>query len=1036
MSKDDIFLSSQEKIARLVEYARGSKTPSVWWNGIEYKWDKKRGKYLHWTTQPNGEKHADEPPYEATNPLFAAVGIEAEENEPKKETTAPKEEKKVEKKDEPPKEEPQEEPQSEPSNEQAGSSSASSIFATFSDSMSPEEQEKTIKDWANAFFDGGEKLKSKGKDVPLHGEKIEKILSSFFLDDAVPLYAKRFLLNEMNLGGEEFQGRESGVLEKFDTLAEGLDEGYFNRDINGYGSSYMFAEKIGHSCNATWDYLTKSYNGNDEDRGIRQFYMGGEPIVGRFSQKPLFGDINLPEQQRTISECRTRESAFDNIAKIALIPDEQLTPELRNTLDFYSKIATKQTTTDYESAAILSAIADAGLAAAYARRSQDKNYDGSAEYYKDFLEKRISRDVLQEIASRKTLPASQTASPTPQETTIRPLIPKDRDEARLDDVFDVGRDNLRSKNLGYYSDLCELWRDPQKFKLSEEQFEWFSKAKDVIEDPDVLPELRSDVLEAANTCYNYGHVSSWQGYYDNLARRIKFADKDLSFSEAMKIASLRVMDQYFTPKGKTAQTRDELIKAASSYRNIPELGGERNARIRLLEKRLLTLAKEPTTRDSEVVNLVARIGEINQKAKDLDKNIGKYLRDAKSFGLHERVDNLQNELIKGGDRILKDLDNLVASTAILKERADGANPARPPKTPAPEPEPSKIGEKPLPPMTSNGQATTNQTKIAHNADDFTAAVEKVRSENMSPEEAEQDRKATEAEVVEFQTLTPALAELRDVQRRRAAFTQEQYDKIDDVNRYIDKMVDKMSRPLTSAEREKNLSFLRAAFPDRGGSSFFTKELYDDFRRNTLDFFRNHGLPEEDASYVLDVYDILGKSFNLSGKTDDPPLIVGVALSKRQSKDTGGSFSREWNTIKLNTRRDASPGVQASLMHELGHWLENNILGNDVMRENLDWLTKETGTAAIVKRNIGKSKDYQIPHKKNPLLCCRFDGYSMKVYAPRNYHDADGNVRSDYGSTEAFSTGMEGLGLFPSFFAQGVPKHFNRMLECLKKLEQN
>ena len=263
MSKDDIFLSSQEKIARLVEYARGSKTPSVWWNGIEYKWDKKRGKYLHWTTQPNGEKHADEPPYEATNPLFAAVGIEAEENEPKKETTAPKEEKKVEKKDEPPKEEPQEEPQSEPSNEQAGSSSASSIFATFSDSMSPEEQEKTIKDWANAFFDGGEKLKSKGKDVPLHGEKIEKILSSFFLDDAVPLYAKRFLLNEMNLGIEEFQGRESGVLEKFDTLAEGLDKGYFNRDINGYGSSYMFAEKIGHSCNATWDYLTKSYDGND-----------------------------------------------------------------------------------------------------------------------------------------------------------------------------------------------------------------------------------------------------------------------------------------------------------------------------------------------------------------------------------------------------------------------------------------------------------------------------------------------------------------------------------------------------------------------------------------------------------------------------------------------------------------------------------------------------------------------------------------------------------------------------------------------------
>ena len=552
----------------------------------------------------------------------------------------------------------------------------------------------------------------------------------------------------------------------------------------------------------------------------------------------------------------------------------------------------------------------------------------------------------------------------------------------------------------------------------------------------MLPELRSDVLEAANTCYNYGHVSSWQGYYDNLARRIKFADKDLSFSEAMKIASLRVMDQYFTPKGKNAQTRDELIKAASLYRNIPELGGERNARIRLLEKRLLTLAKEPTTRDSEVVNLVARIGEINQKAKDLDKDVGKYLRDAKSFGLHERVDNLQNELIKGGDRILKDLDNLVASTAILKERADGANPARPPKTPTPEPEPSKIGEKPLPPMTSNGQATTNQTKIAYNADEFTSAVEKVRSENMSPEEAEQDRKATEAEVVEFQTLTPALAELRDVQRRRAAFTQEQYDKIADVNRYIDKMADKMTRPLTSAEREKNLSFLRAAFPDRGGSSFFTKELYDEFRRNTLDFFRNHGLPEEDASYVLDVYDILGKSFNLSGKTDDPPLIVGVTLSKRQSKDTGGSFSREWNTIKLNTRRDASPGAQASLMHELGHWLENNILGNDVMRENLDWLTKETGTAAIVKRNIGKSKDYQIPHKKNPLLCCRFDGYSMKVYAPRNYHDADGNVRSDYGSTEAFSTGMEGLGLFPSFFAQGVPKHFNRMLECLKKLEQN
>ena len=94
MDKADVNLSSQEKIARLVEYARGSKTPSVWWNGIEYKWDKKHGKYLHWVTLPSGERKADEPPYEATNPLFAAVGIEAEDNEPKKETTAPKEEKK------------------------------------------------------------------------------------------------------------------------------------------------------------------------------------------------------------------------------------------------------------------------------------------------------------------------------------------------------------------------------------------------------------------------------------------------------------------------------------------------------------------------------------------------------------------------------------------------------------------------------------------------------------------------------------------------------------------------------------------------------------------------------------------------------------------------------------------------------------------------------------------------------------------------------------------------------------------------------
>ena len=45
----------RDKISRLVEYARSGKNPSIWWNGVEYKWDKKHGKYLHWSTLPNGE---------------------------------------------------------------------------------------------------------------------------------------------------------------------------------------------------------------------------------------------------------------------------------------------------------------------------------------------------------------------------------------------------------------------------------------------------------------------------------------------------------------------------------------------------------------------------------------------------------------------------------------------------------------------------------------------------------------------------------------------------------------------------------------------------------------------------------------------------------------------------------------------------------------------------------------------------------------------------------------------------------------------
>ena len=344
---------------------------------------------------------------------------------------------------------------------------------------------------------------------------------------------------------------------------------------------------------------------------------------------------------------------------------------------------------------------------------------------------------------------------------------------------------------------------------------------------------------------------------------------------------------------------------------------------------------------------------------------------------------------------------------------------------------AEIDEKPLAPMTTGGHASSETRDVQHtqNAEDFAAIAQRVRGEIMSARTAKKDDAATQTDVDEFHEVVPLFADTRKKLRDSGGVWDDESKKAwnEKIEPFMQKINQSKGKPLKRVEREKNLAFLKAAFPDRGGESFFSEsyveETVEQFKKNKI------GIKEDDLRYVFEVYDVLGKSFNTSDKWCSPPFFSFVY---DENKSYGGHYNHQINSLTLNTNPESNMGLQMTLIHELGHWLENNVLGLDVKSENREWLATETGDG----ENFPNDSDddvYKIPQEKAPTLGYRWDGYSLAIYPPQNYYDYRGTFQRSKGGSEIFSTGMEGIGLRSDYFARCNPKHFNRMIECFSKL---
>lgn len=213
--------------------------------------------------------------------------------------------------------------------------------------------------------------------------------------------------------------------------------------------------------------------------------------------------------------------------------------------------------------------------------------------------------------------------------------------------------------------------------------------------------------------------------------------------------------------------------------------------------------------------------------------------------------------------------------------------------------------------------------------------------------------------------------------------------------------------------EATCAFLRKAFPDRGGAEFFSKEWIKGTLESITDYEKELG---ELSEQVFDVFNIIGRCYNVGGRPLDPPTVrIGAA-----GKGTLGYYDDKTNDLVVDfgkiTRENLSiHDYREILAHELGHWLEHRVVR---AQKNSAWLIKHTGTDQFHFK-----EKWEAQLKKTPSLTVRPDGYGLRVYG--------GVIRIT--STELVSTGMEYLIRCATMFAKRSPEHFNLLI---KNFEDN
>ena len=377
----------------------------------------------------------------------------------------------------------------------------------------------------------------------------------------------------------------------------------------------------------------------------------------------------------------------------------------------------------------------------------------------------------------------------------------------------------------------------------------------------------------------------------------------------------------------------------------------------------------------------------------------------------------------------------------------------------------KDEEKPVPPMVANHPTSRNEPEQidVQTSEDFLKAVAIERSKTMPPEIAEWERAKTRTFVAGLREYIKQDIELRRLREQYRQLTNlcDQSKGTDRYPTYVreieevtarglslraqtDKFaeqIDSRKKKLSDKDREQNLAFLKAAFPDRDGSSFVTS----DFKKEALAGFKKLGI-EKDAQYILDVVDIIGKSFNISNKQVKPPkLFFGTVVSparKPTDKSKGTLESRydrtkEYNrykgtwdspTIMLSDKEEHRDCLMNRFALHLGEWINEEVLSLDQMEDNQDWLQRETGDYYVP----GFGESYTIPQEKAPFLCVEPDGSSMNVSQPHFHHGSQKKNRLVF-CTDVFPTGIQWLAVYPEMFAIQSPKHFDQMLRNFRAL---
>lgn len=242
-----------------------------------------------------------------------------------------------------------------------------------------------------------------------------------------------------------------------------------------------------------------------------------------------------------------------------------------------------------------------------------------------------------------------------------------------------------------------------------------------------------------------------------------------------------------------------------------------------------------------------------------------------------------------------------------------------------------------------------------------------------------------------------------------------------------------ARRISGTANADALHLLSILFPDRGGGDFFdAAKMLEAEKVFETDSDKLKGVP----SRVLSRYNIIARHLKKQPKA--PLESVVFADARAMQTRNGGIALGDYHPWTRKIRLLESPPrerAERTFAHELGHWFEQQILGPDESEAAITWIIREGGS----RKRVFRDGDDPLSLKKSPHLLWSYWGYSARVYPPSadDYHQPPPfNSTRRYKTSEVFSTGFEAFLTDPEAFALAAPKHFNYIIEAIRRARAN